>query len=95
VTATPGLAEAGHDFYAVEGAFATRDVLANFEGGRVIIGALSTPFKCPPASSETALMLHDYLVERGTAWDDLLGATPMAITMGSFPLDMFTRHLTR
>jgi hypothetical protein len=40
-------------------------VLDSFGGGRVIIGVTSTPFKCPPAPSETALMLHDYLVERG------------------------------
>ena len=63
--ATPGLAEAGHDFYSVDGAFAARDVLQSFDGGRVIIGVLSTPFKCPPAPSETALMLHDQLVKRG------------------------------
>ena len=63
--ATPGLAEAGHDFYSVEGALATRDALASFEGGRVVIGVLSTPFKCPPAPSETALMLHEQLVRRG------------------------------
>jgi sulfide:quinone oxidoreductase len=63
--ATPGLVEAGHEFYTEAGAFATRDVLANFEGGRVIVGVTSTPFKCPPAPSETALMLHDYLVRRG------------------------------
>jgi sulfide:quinone oxidoreductase len=31
----------------------------------VIIGVTSTPFKCPPAPSETALMLHDFLVARG------------------------------
>jgi sulfide:quinone oxidoreductase len=47
VAATPGLAKAGHHFYTVEGAFATRDVLAAFEGGRVIIGVLSTPYKAP------------------------------------------------
>ena len=63
--ATPGLTEAGHDFYTVDGAFATRDVLAGFEGGRVIVGVLSTPYKCPPAPSETVLMLHDMLVQRG------------------------------
>jgi sulfide:quinone oxidoreductase len=40
-------------------------VLATFEGGRVIVGVLSTPFKCPPAPSETVLMLHDQLVKRG------------------------------
>jgi sulfide:quinone oxidoreductase len=63
-SATPGLAEAGHEFYTVDGAFAARDVLDSFGGGRVIVAVTSTPFKCPPAPSETALMLHDYLVQR-------------------------------
>jgi sulfide:quinone oxidoreductase len=58
-SATPGLVEAGHEFYTVNGAFATRDVLDSFGGGRVIVGVTSTPFKCPPAPSETALMLAD------------------------------------
>jgi sulfide:quinone oxidoreductase len=64
-SATPGLVEAGHEFYTREGAFAIRDVLAGFAGGRVIVGVTSTPFKCPPAPSETALLMHDYLTERG------------------------------
>ena len=64
-SATPGLVEAGHEFYTPEGAFALRDVLAAFPGGRVVVGVTSTPFKCPPAPSETALLMHDYLVERG------------------------------
>ena len=55
--ATPGLVEAGHEFYSVAGAFALRQVLADFAGGRVIVGVTSTPFKCPPAPSET--VLHD------------------------------------
>ena len=62
---TPGLLEGGHEFYTPEGAFALRDVLANFEGGRVVVGVTSTPFKCPPAPSETALMMHDFLTARG------------------------------
>ena len=33
-SATPGLVESGHEFYTVPGAFALRDVLASFEGGR-------------------------------------------------------------
>jgi sulfide:quinone oxidoreductase len=64
-SATPGLVEGGHEFYTVEGAFALRDVLADFDGGRVIVGVTSTPFKCPPAPSETALLMDDYLVQRG------------------------------
>jgi sulfide:quinone oxidoreductase len=63
--ATPGLVEGGHEFYTEAGAFAVRDVLEKFGGGRVIVGVTSTPFKCPPAPSETALLVHDYLSERG------------------------------
>ena len=63
--ATPGLVEGGHEFYTVPGAFALRDVLAEFEGGRVVVGVTSTPFKCPPAPSETALLMHEFLTERG------------------------------
>ncbi|HEX3542393.1 MAG TPA: FAD-dependent oxidoreductase [Acidimicrobiales bacterium] len=63
--ATPGLIEGGYEFYTPDGAFALRDVLANFEGGRVIVGVTSTPFKCPPAPSETSLLMHDFLTTRG------------------------------
>jgi len=63
--ATPGLLEAGHEFYTVPGAFACRDVLAAFEGGRVVVAVTSVPFKCPPAPSETALLAHDLLSARG------------------------------
>jgi len=67
--ATPGLLEAGHEFYTVAGAFGLREVLAAFEGGHVVVGVTSTPFKCPPAPSETALLLHDYLTDRGIRED--------------------------
>ncbi|WP_207634388.1 hypothetical protein [Candidatus Frankia alpina] len=53
------LVEAGHEFYPVAGAFATRGVLDRFGGGRVVVGVTSTPFKRPPAPSETALLVHD------------------------------------
>ena len=64
-SATPGLVEGGNEFYTVAGAFALRDVLSSFAGGNVIVGVTSTPFKCPPAPSETALLVHDYLTSRG------------------------------
>ena len=74
--ATPGLLEGGHEFYTVAGAFAARDVLADFDGGRVIVGVTSTPFKCPPAPSETALLLHDLLAARG-----LLSTSQVSLVM--------------
>ena len=63
--ATPGLVEGGHEFYSVAGAFALRDVLPRFERGAAIIGVTGKSFKCPPAPSEAALLLHDYLTARG------------------------------
>ena len=63
--ATHGLLEAGHEFYTEAGAFACRDVLERFDGGRVIVAVCSTPFKCPPAPSETVLLMHDLLLRRG------------------------------
>lgn len=63
--ATPGLVEGGHEFYTVPGAFALREVLADFRGGRVVVGVTSTPFKCPPAPSEMALLVEQMLRERG------------------------------
>ena len=61
----PVWSKAGHEFYTEAGAFALRDVLAAFEGGRVVVGVTSTPFKCPPAPSECALMTHDSCWTRG------------------------------
>lgn len=63
--ATPGLVEGGNEFYSVAGAEALRDVLTRFERGAAIVGVTSAPFKCPPAPSEAALLLHDYLTARG------------------------------
>lgn len=63
--ATPGLVEHGHEFYTVAGAVGLRDVLAGFPGGDVVVAVTSTPFKCPPAPSETALLVHDLLRRRG------------------------------
>ncbi|MEN3311212.1 MAG: sulfide:quinone oxidoreductase [Actinomycetota bacterium] len=63
--ATPGLAEAGNEFYSVGGAERLRDVLPTFSRGRAIVGVCGAPFKCPPAPSEAALLLHDYLSARG------------------------------
>jgi sulfide:quinone oxidoreductase len=62
--ATPGLVQGGNEFYTVPGALAAREALAHFKGGPVIVGVSAMPIKCPPAPSETALLLHDFLVER-------------------------------
>ncbi len=65
LAATPGLAEGGNEFYSVPGAERVREVLPDFSEGRAIVGVCGAPFKCPPAPSEAALLLHDDLVKRG------------------------------
>jgi len=63
--ATPGLEEGGYEYYSLRGAERMRDALGQFESGTMLIGILGQPFKCPPAPFEGALLLHDYLVQRG------------------------------
>ena len=67
--ATPGLIEGGNEYYSFAGAERLRGVLPGFSKGHAIVGVTSTPFKCPPAPSEAALMLHDYLSARGVRSD--------------------------
>lgn len=74
--ATPGLVEGGYEFYTVAGAFALRAVLTDFRGGKVVVAVTSTPFKCPPAPSETALLLHEFLGARG-----LLGVSEISLVL--------------
>jgi len=62
--ATPGMAAAG-EFYSVAGAERMRAALSGFSQGRALVGVADAPYKCPPAPSECALMLHDHLVARG------------------------------
>jgi sulfide:quinone oxidoreductase len=62
--ATPGMAEAT-EFYTLEGATRLSEILPTFKKGRVLIAVGGAPYKCPPAPSEAALMMHDYLTRRG------------------------------
>jgi sulfide:quinone oxidoreductase len=66
---TPGLVEGGYEFYSFAGAERLREVIPTFSKGRAIVGVTSTPFKCPPAPSEAALLLHDHLTARGVRDD--------------------------
>jgi sulfide:quinone oxidoreductase len=69
LAATPGLAEAGNEFYSVAGAERLGELLPTFSSGRAVVGVCGAPFKCPPAPSEAALLLHDHLSARGVRGD--------------------------
>ena len=63
--ATPGLAQAGNEFYSVAGAEQLAEIIPTFSQGHAVIGICGAPYKCPPAPSECALLLHDELTARG------------------------------
>ncbi len=63
--ATPGLAKGGNEFYSVAGAERLAGIIPTFSQGHAVIGVCGAPFKCPPAPSECALLLHEELTARG------------------------------
>lgn len=65
VSQTPGVVLGDNEFYTLEGATRMRDVVARFDRGAAVVGLCGAPYKCPPAPSECALLLHDQLEKRG------------------------------
>jgi len=63
--ALPGLAEAAHTPYTLEGARKLREALVDFQGGRVVVLVSGLPYKCPAAPYETALLAEALFRERG------------------------------
>jgi sulfide:quinone oxidoreductase len=61
----PGLSEAGHDLYSLEGMMRLRDARASFTAGRIAVVVADLPFKCPGAPNEAALLLEADLRRRG------------------------------
>jgi sulfide:quinone oxidoreductase len=60
----PGFESAFH-MYTLEDAKKLRDVLSSFRGGSIRLIISSTPFKCPPAPYEAAMLIDDYLRNKG------------------------------
>jgi sulfide:quinone oxidoreductase len=60
----PGFESAFH-MYTLEDAKKLRDALSSFRGGSVRLVVSSTPFKCPPAPYEAAMLIDDYLRSKG------------------------------
>src|SRR5262249_32228440 len=67
MAAVPGLAEAAHTFYTVEGAGRRKTVLERLSGGDGAILIPKAPLKCPPAPYEAAMLLHEAFRRRGLA----------------------------
>jgi sulfide:quinone oxidoreductase len=77
VAATPGLTD-DDEFYSVAGAERFTSRIRDFTKGHAVIAVAGTPYKCPPAPSETALMLHHVLHQRGKRNDtEITLVTPL------------------
>ena len=59
-----GLAGA-ETFFTLEGAARLEGVLREFPGGKVAVVVASTPYKCPGAPAEGAMLIRDHLRQRG------------------------------
>ena len=58
-------ASEAHHFYTADAALKLRAALDRFEGGKVVVGIASMPYKCPPAPLEVAFLIEAELRERG------------------------------
>ena len=61
----PGLAQAGYNLYATEGAEALRRAMERFTRGLVVVLTAAPAYKCPAAPYEVALLLEDLCRRRG------------------------------
>ncbi len=60
----PGL-EGAETFFTADGAERLFQVLRAFRGGRVAVVVAATPYKCPGAPAEGAMLIHDFLRQKG------------------------------
>ena len=60
----PGLAQAGHNLYSLDGATEIRDARKAVSQGTVVVLVARTPFKCPAAPYEAAMLLDRDLRKR-------------------------------
>lgn len=63
--AVPGLSAAAHTFYTFDGAVGLRDAVRQFSGGRIAVVVAATPYKCPGAPHEGAMLLADFFRRGG------------------------------
>ncbi len=63
----PGLADAAHTFYTLDGAARLQTALEAVAGGTVAIVVSALPYKCPGAPHEAAMLIADVFRRRGRA----------------------------
>ena len=80
-----------HDFYTLEGATRLGEVLAGWQGGRLVINIVEMPIKCPVAPLEFMFLADAYFTDRGIRDQvELVYVTPLD---GAFTKPVAAAHL--
>ncbi len=61
----PGLEEASHTYYTLDGSARLHSALKDFHGGSIALVVASMPYKCPGAPLEGAMLIADFLKKTG------------------------------
>jgi sulfide:quinone oxidoreductase len=83
--------------WELDDALAARGRLADFDGGRIVVGVESWPYRCPPAPFEAAMMMRYLAEQRGVSEKTDISVfhtwqKPME-TFGPLMVDGFSRFL--
>jgi sulfide:quinone oxidoreductase len=82
-----------HDFYTYDGAFALRDALQGFTGGRLVVHVVEQPIKCPVAPLEFTFLAEAFFRRREMRDQvELVYVTPLD---GAFTKPIASRYLGR
>ncbi|OFW54882.1 MAG: oxidoreductase [Actinobacteria bacterium RBG_16_70_17] len=88
----PALGDTTHHYYSLEGAVALYERLKTWEGGRLVINIMETPFKCPVAPLEFTFLADWWFHEKGMRDRvEIVFATPLGEV---FTKPVAARHLS-
>ena len=88
----PALGDTVHHYYSLEGAVALYERLKTWEGGRLVINIMETPFKCPVAPLEFTFLADWWFHEKGIRDRvEIVFATPLGEV---FTKPVAARHLS-
>jgi sulfide:quinone oxidoreductase len=78
--AIPGFQQYAYNVYDPQDIPRAAQALADFQGGKLLIGVFGAPYKCPPAPYEMALLIREALEARGIR-ADIEVFTPQPVSM--------------
>jgi len=90
--AGPGWMDKVFTFYSLDGAVALRPALSRFDGGRLVVGVVDLPVKCPVAPLEFSFLADWYFRRRGIR--DRVELTLVTPLDGAFTKPVASRELS-